>query len=113
MNNKYAFQYDAYQPLDARVSHHALLWQGVCYWGVSATSGRLSATWGGCLLLEGVCYGGCLVLGGVCYWGMFITWGVYAPGRLSTLGGVCSKGGVRGVYPGADTPLWEQNDRQV
>ena len=88
MQDKYAFQQDAYRPFVARISQFALLVGSVCPGGVSAPRGCLP---GGCLFLGGVCFwGGCLFLKDVCFLGG-VSRGV-CPGGCLFPGGVCSRG---------------------
>ena len=85
--NKYVFQYDAYRPLVARISQHALcrgclLPGGVCFWGGMSASR-------GCVCFPGVCLlpGGCLL-----------------PGEVSTSWGCLFPGGCIPACTEADTP---------
>ena len=92
-STKYALQWDAYRPLVARISQHALRGgsapggggvRGVCSRGVSAQCG--------CLLLEG----------------MSAPWGISAPGGVSALGRripACTEADTR--------PMNRITDRQV
>ena len=85
-NNKYAFQWDAYRPLVARISQHALRRGGVSPGGcVSAPRGVSAPGRRGCLLW----WRKCLLQGGT-----LLLWaGFSAPGgRVCSGGCVCSWG---------------------
>ena len=87
--NKNAFQYDAYRPLVARISQHALFPGGMCTcWGVGCTWMGGVPAWGCICPRGGVPAQGVPAQGG---WGCTCPWG-----------GTCS-----------GTPPCEQNDRQV
>ena len=95
-STKYALQWDAYRPLVARISQHAL--RGVCYRGGLGVSAP-----GGYLLNVGVCSRGCLLLEG-----MSAPWGISAPGGVSALGRripACTEADTR--------PMNRITDRQV
>ena len=104
-------RWDAYRPLVARISQHALWGEGV-----STPGGCLLPVGclllGGCLLCErGVCYlgvsatWGCLLLGGVSATRGCLLLGVSATGECLLWGWCLLPGGCIPACNGADTPL--------